>query len=498
MRHFIFDGVSSEDMGIGCGQFRRSIAPAVTPTLLTVPGRHGSWDAGMTLGETVISIDVGFMESSHEAAAEKRHALAAWLVTETPRELTLSDEPGMVWYARLDGSTDLEEFVRSRRGEITFVAADPYAYAAEPDTFEVTQGANSIDNAGGVPTPPVLELTVDGDTSFIDIASADSFVRVGVPAGSDDTPQEPSTLVWHDDMSEMDWTVSTVSEDGDVSGTMASNGSSFSPKHSGGSFGTGGAWHGPSVARAVTGDPLVDFQINWHAVVDSRNAPGAQGKITVYLLDVSDNVVAKIHLHDSWPAIEDVRMGAMLGPSPDDTRVLHNAPNTAKVLNRRELSFYVTRFSTAAGRLWQFFAYGAAGSVDPGGYFVDLAEEFDAPITKIAISMQQRGTSPVPQRLEVLDMTVTRINSAVTDDEPLVIARAGDTIALDNATGSVLLNGSPMTSITDEYGRSVPVLALCDLGSSFFELPVGTSDVTISADDGVGVTGTLSLRKRWL
>ena len=66
------------------------------------------------------------------------------------------------------------------------------------------------------------------------------------------------------------------------------------------------------------------------------------------------------------------------------------------------------------------------------------------------------------------------------------------------STRVVLLNGEPTSNQIDSEGNPLPLSTLVDYGSTFFTVPTGDSTVRVAADDGVGVTGTVSLLQRWL
>ena len=137
---FSFNGVSATDMGLGVTAVRRSILPEIVSSSQSVPGMAGAFLMSSNIGARYIEIDVYYLGTDMADAMDITHDVAAWLFSQSPLELAFDDEaatpgPTRVYYAMLDGSTDLEAVAEYRAGTLTFVCHDPYAYSDTPDEF---------------------------------------------------------------------------------------------------------------------------------------------------------------------------------------------------------------------------------------------------------------------------------------------------------------------------------------------------------------------------
>jgi predicted phage tail component-like protein len=523
---FTFNGISASAMGLGVTGVRRSILPTVNNSVQEVPGMAGAFLMNSNVGARRIEVDVYFVGTPStpldalEDVMEQTHDIAAWLFTQSPLALEFDDEPDKVYYAMLAGDTDLDTVADYRAGTLSFICYDPYAYADTPDEYTITAGEAAITNGGTVETFPVVEVTVDADTSFAEVICADTgeYVRVGAPAEEGSTPEGQTTTIFDEDCFEMDWTPTTyvtplvtngiakLPDDIDNPMEMGADTSPyspfptvFSPLVGNGYLGYGDAWHGPAVYRSVSGDPADDFYFECKSRISMWQVQ-TMARLEWWLLDGSDNNLVRISLHDNWSSTQQLKWTVTLGESPGVVRTLvSNGPATGE-FDFVGQEVMIQAYRTASKKWWTFNLY---RQPNPGNWqfvqsvsFYDADGDYDAGLAKVVLWAATYGERPYPDTLEVDNMLLSRISTEA--PEYPIIAEAGDTLSFDMRQGIVLLNGSPSSLQFDAQGRIVPMSSLVDYGSTFFTVPTGDSDIEVLADDGVGVTGTVSIYKRWL
>lgn len=305
---FTFNGVSSTTHLMVSGRPHWDSGAPVDTARQNVPGRAGSYVVGHALGERAVTFTVGVGEDddTDSEVQARLHAIAAWLTTSAPKALVLSDDPNVAYNAKLDGSMVPANIANYRQFDITFIIPDPYAYSPTETETALVVGENAVTNSGGVDAFPRYVVELSGPTNAIRVESTSGYVQVGQPADETQTGTDPEPLSFHDDCSDTSgWGAGTCADYGVVAGVMASNGSSLSPRNTGGSFGDPTEdWHGPTLGRDLTAN-LDDFKVEAWVAMDNRNVNG-MGRIEVYLLDVSDNVIGKMQIRDSWASMAKV------------------------------------------------------------------------------------------------------------------------------------------------------------------------------------------------
>jgi predicted phage tail component-like protein len=185
MAHWTFNGVSDADMGLITTDIRRSVAPPVKRSTIEVAGMPGAYTMQATLQERIIEIDVVWNSTSCADAVTDTRTLAGYLYSATPLELTFVDDPNIVYYAQLDGATDLEAMVYVRRGTIRFACSDPYAYSSTETAAVLSpEGETVVTNTGGVETYPVIDVVVAAPITFLDVVCNNQQFRIGRAEGT--------------------------------------------------------------------------------------------------------------------------------------------------------------------------------------------------------------------------------------------------------------------------------------------------------------------------
>lgn len=160
---FTFNGLSSTTYLIE-NRVYHNILPPLASRSLAVPGRAGVYDFGVSMGAREIAVDVTVKGSSQADFRSKVRAIASWLYQSNLKPLVFADEPDKTYYARIAGSTDLEQIVWVGQGTITFICPDPFAEgAARSQTF--TSGA-TITNNGTANVFPVFTVNFSGSATY--------------------------------------------------------------------------------------------------------------------------------------------------------------------------------------------------------------------------------------------------------------------------------------------------------------------------------------------
>ena len=535
---FTFNNQTAASLGLGVTDIRRALMPEVKRLTQEVAGMHGSYLMATTVGERMVEIDVNFDGSSLADARTDTHSLAQALWSPTPLELVFDDEPNLIYYAQLDGTTDLEAIGTFRRGTLIFACSDPFAYSDTPTEVAIAAiGDTAVTNGGGMETFPVIEVTLTGETTFLQVSCAETgeFVRIGEPYDGSGTPEEPMALVLNETMTgeTMEWTHSTISppdittnlpshqtnpmeieagasHEGDCY-TVLDFGEAVSPLH----------WHGPAIYHALQ-TPLTDFQVEvefkFDAHGDETDAMNGykrptMGMFDLYLVDgeATPGIIGLMRLADLW-ATGAWEQGVVIQGDPNgaDFRKVYDKRTTFEQLGQGGVYWRMTISRIGPVWSWEIGEINANGGViwsfpDGGkGQSIDSQEHWIADLAKVAIGIKQydafRESNMGIKSVKVYDLSgagMLGLPASYHASPTTVIGIAGDVVTVDTRQGVVLLNGSPNSRIPG-YNGMVPMNAIVDYASTFFALPTGESTINVVADYGVGATGTVEFTKRWL
>jgi len=526
---FSFKEITSVSMGLGTTDIRRGVLPEMANVTQDVPGYAGTVFMRNDIRPRLIEIDVNFTGSSVADAMTDTHTLAQWLYSTTPELLTFDDEPDLLYYAVLDGSTDLEAIGAFRRGTLRFICTDPFAYADTDDSTNITEGANSISNAGGMYAFPVIEATIDADSTFVSVSSEETgeYVHVGDVTGVSGTPATPDTptgVAMHEAFNDISgWASSTLKplynmtfktptvnmdDHADNPMVMGQTGSSISPDYGDGDIGTGAGWHGPTITKSLPAGPLAPAT---NFIVTTLFQLGSYptnlnelGSITILLINGDGNVFAHIGMADAWDTGTQLMATAFVGTQ----QVAHGVhPQGMYLWNN-------CYFPQNSGKMqvmrnvdtWQFFFQ----AQNTYAWTMTLPDIGTDDLAAIGVNMMGYAAYDTPTIVEGLATATFEVSDIVVENLGDTVFSGGyyfldgDTIKFDHRQGVVMLKRSgesdytPYSRVPSDLGGNIPMNALVDLGSSFFYLPTGSSTVNVLADTGVGITGTVTLTKRWL
>lgn len=479
---FTFDGGVSTDYGLIVTGIRRAAAAPRSMVTQDVPGMPGTLHMGNVTGAGAIAVDVRLSATDDSDAQSKLDALTAWLVTDTARALSLSDRPGRFSYALLDGSTDLDQFLQRFRTTFVFACPNPHSWATDELETALVVGDNAVSNPGGIAVTPRLELTFASAATFLRAECGDRYMQIGVAAEATETPVPATSVMMHDDCSSL--TGWGAGSEGTITGAMGCNGLAFGPTRTGGAFGTGSGWHGPSIQKAfpaVDGSAVAqDFLATIRCGLDNRIAANAKGEarysmaaIWAYFMNADGDVIASWRLADAWRDVTQVQADFQLGSAAFGSGLRTTGPKKTSYNN------YTGRMKVQRiGNVYTFTACTVNSSgVETNSkhaHYTDAAGTYDDPIARVELHIAKYAGTNACADEYVTQIDVLRINDTSTDPAVNVV-EAGDTIVLDG--WQIRRNGALYAVSLDPLSDALLV-------------PPGDSDLTIWTD-GTLVPSTL-------
>jgi predicted phage tail component-like protein len=174
LKNFSFNGVKKDYLYVLEGSNRLPWAP-IQRIYQDVPNRPGTVSKkGKKVSARPLSIPVAMRASTREELQVLKEDFAAWLIHDEPKALVFDDEPNRTYYAQIDGSFDVEEFLDYGRGIIPFICPDPYKYGSEKTVNSLT-----VTNNGTVEANPIITASFTSSASEYKIAHSNGkYVRV--------------------------------------------------------------------------------------------------------------------------------------------------------------------------------------------------------------------------------------------------------------------------------------------------------------------------------
>ena len=267
----------------------------------------------------------------------------------------------------------------------------------------------------------------------------------------------------------------TYVDGGTVDGTMYSTGTVFTVDD----FGSGPKWVGPAKKLSLS-EPIQDFRVNAYVTLESPT-PDRVGRVEIYLLDVSNNVVGKMAMKDNSTSVRsngaEVRVGGLIDgkyivnkKNRKWTPFRHGIISLERVGNKFK-AYVARRDESNTNKHYDTFTT----------YYTDVDLEYQTEIAQIQIHMGAYAHYDVPN-MAVHQFEVYKINDT-TEVEIPYIAQPGDVITIDHNTKDIRKNG-------EEFKWAK------DFGSSLFPLNKGDNTVAVYPGDAADVE--MKWRERWL
>lgn len=469
------------------GRNKSPFAP-IRNKLIYVPGMPGAYLDSANTDVLYITQPIGFVVRDDQHALELKDELAEWLITDEPAPLEFEDELGRIYFAKIEGTIEeFHKFVDQRKGVITFLCADPFAYGPE-QSREFVSDVHSVRNDGTAKAKPIIELTVKEPITFAMVQNNNDLIKIGnefypkymmLGKSIDVENQVPFVKferVFHSVGNSLTgWSPHDSVDGGSVSGQMETNGTRFQAAN----YGTGTSWHGPAIKRGLTvTEPLQDFRLET-TIGFWNGQPQQVGRVEVYLLDINGNQVAKVAMKDTQSG-RSLAVGEIRAGDASNNYYLISGPASR---DDGWNNFYGVLRVEREGNIWK--AYIGKINQNTGEHhwrraveWPDNEGKFTRTVAQVVVHVGRVGTH-TSGAMGVYDVSVYKINKQ--QDGVPYIAGPGDKIVFDSTTGDAFINGEPRND-------------LLDFGSDFINLVKGDNQLVVHPS---GFDKVLRYRKRY-
>lgn len=420
----------------------------------------------------------------------KRREIAGLLSSNEPQQLIFGDEPDKYYLAIADDQISLSEKFRHGNGEVTFIVPDGVAHSLTTATVSGQSGTDiTVTNAGTAPTSPLLTATMSGDNGVVAWTNdAGGVLQFGANDEIDGVTKERSELVYH---YTFDSEPTDVTYNDGIIAYPLFNGSASMPNQQTGPFdytrkpGTATPasvrtadmfWSGPSMSGKlpVNSAGKLNGNFQWVNRMKFSTTKNATGRCE-FNLTKGDEVVVSLLLYDNSRSTD---MLMFEGTVNGQHLFLDNLPRS--YYKNDEYDLVITKLRSQVTFRINRVTLGG------GGVETRTVANFDASEID-GWTVWLTGFSDDPGwTMNWEDSYFNWINVDYWSDIPNRF-KAGDVVAADIATHTVLLNGAEDPTL-DRVGNDW----------SLFELPAGDSTLRLTASSwATGVTGTVEYREAW-
>lgn len=179
---------------------KRSVLPERSNFSKQIPTMNGSYYTGSKYNEKQIQVEIAIVSKSKEDYMLKIDKLASILNTKRPTKLIISDEPHKIYYAVLDGSTQLEKKFQTGKVELNFICHDPLAYSTYWNTYNPdSKGLFSVESFGTADTFPIIDVDFKSKGCFFQLTNPKGeTVLIGKPKDLTKSSISESDIVLED------------------------------------------------------------------------------------------------------------------------------------------------------------------------------------------------------------------------------------------------------------------------------------------------------------
>jgi predicted phage tail component-like protein len=472
-----FNGVDlSGHMDIG--KISRDILPPRLVRTIEVPSRSGAYFQSVKHGVRSYSVPFRVKGSSYEDLQAKVNVIAGILNTEEPKELFFDREPDKSFYAVCVENTEFDTNVNVARGSMQFLCVDPFKYS---QVYTQDIMANPIVlNDGTADILPTFNVFFKDEATHFSVITDDRILLVGKPEEVATTRRPRLELVTRNNLSStVGWTTGTRA-DGAITGSMITT-TAGTGTMTAGDYGTGTGWHGPALKQSLP-EPVQDFRFDIFGYLIA-NSIQEIGRIEAYLLDVNNNVVAKLAMKDNHKDYENNWGEVRLGETTNYHYMINEYGARMGVWNNFNGMLRVERVGQT------FNAFIGKYDFDKKVYhtrafdtYIDKNNEYQAPIAQIQLYVAAYGTYKPVATASWDYFNFWKVNE-LTADETNVIFKAGDELVVDNSKKVIYRNG-------EVYMKEM------SFDSQWIRLKPGQTQIAISPDINV-VDVDMTYRKRW-
>lgn len=447
---------------------------------VSIQGRAGVILTEKTIDPITIPVIFLIEGADLEEYERNKEDFAAWLECEKVEELIFSNNPNRSYYAVPTGSfVPTDELVIFSTVKVDFFVPVPYKYAPSKSSPFV-DGVARIFNKGAFPVKPKVFAMVNRDIHFMDILSAEKYMRIGKPAGLDDTIFEAETLAYHHLMNGLTgWTSSGTMVDGGqvVGGFGVANSSEFVISTWGAA--TAG-YSGPALKQAIIGAALDDWRIESLIRMSTVTSSGKflNGRVEVYMFDALNQSIGKMAMKMTGGTagnFGEARIGGGAnfiypiaekgGPKGSEW---NNFDGILRMQKRGNVfDMYIAQVNPKSGQ----------HTYPIQARYVDEDFQFTAPLAQVQVHIGKPYNQTTAPSMAIKDIKVWRLNE-VPDTDPRVIARDGDVIEIDFVDSAIYVNGEERRELKD-------------IPATFFNVPRGTSELAIVPADAFDAVATI-------
>lgn len=451
--------------------------PDVSINTTKAPGRVGTINQGVELGERIIEVTVGIIGTDKDNLDERERELTSWLFYPEPKKLVLPHNSK--YYMAQISEADIENTLIFGRGTFTFLCTDPAAYSQTSVTIPLP-AADPIEiiNTGNMDASPIIDITVNQDTTELEIVTEDQYMYFGQPDAVDEVnPMPRKTIVIQDDCSSTtDFTAGIAVDNGTIAGSLTSDGNYI--LQAGGDYGSGAAWHGGALVQTL-GQQVQDFSVEYFVEFKMTNA-NQLGRMEIYLLDINNAVIGKLAIVDPTANSNMGRVECRLGTESGGKYLVRSEIGKGFYTN-----FYGRLYLQRVGQRYYF----QIGKMTVPGYqyfgrynyvWYDTANQYQTPLAGIQIHIGAFGTSPAVSSMRINEVRVWDETTLSDDDVPFFL-QTGDRLVIDSRIGQAFRNDEPVA---------------INLGSDYIKFKPGQTHMTISPP--IVQSGVIEYREKWL
>lgn len=553
---FSIGGYHSENFNIKVYDIQRSVLPELTENLLNIPLRKGSYFTGLDVQHRVIQVSIRIVANSHAERLQYIEGMAYWLLNNAnaDQEIIFDDATDRVYYGHVANSTQVVRQLFSGTATIEFHCSDPFAYGSSDTTLAAdSTGLFLFNNNGSADIYPVFTTEFANPASFLSLLSPQGIILLGTPSDMTKTNIAATQYTLNDNMQDVgSWSASNITLDTGRTNTGTVSQGSTGMNVS--SYGTGSGWHGPAVRKDLP-SAVQDFTVKANIKFGSHSTTSAwngsqYGAIDIYLFDANNVKIGKLTISDTSTAYEynipnlQFSDGSSIlyatSPIPKPTAIQQKDPvyytvkkgdNVSSIAYRyhvktsdveamnnlhspytiypgqklkiKDSTISKTVYPTSIGNYNDFEGqltlqrigstwYAEVKRTDMGKYtytqsktYYDTSHKYSqTPVAYVVVNLLSFGTNQAMASIEVDALQVIQHNTVDATQNNQTIFHAGDELVVDCTNSSVTLNGD---LIMDKL----------DIGSTFFPVPPGTTEVKVLTDD-TGATHSATYTPRYL
>lgn len=254
-------------------EIKRSVLPPITNFSKEIPGVDGEFFTGTKYGARKITLSCAVLSTDKEDYMDAIKNIAFILDVKTPSVLIMGDDEDVFYYAKIEGSTDLDKIKNMGTFELNFICYDPYGYSVEEDVFESEDNKKIyIENSGTTDANPNIKVSFNNSAHFLQCSDHETRTVLIGQSPKISSPSTTVKTVLNEPCEELtNWNVigNVVDAGRNVNGNLIINNGGW-----GIALGDAGSndsgWHGGGLRRNI-GQNITDFRIE---VKMSHNSKG--------------------------------------------------------------------------------------------------------------------------------------------------------------------------------------------------------------------------------